>query len=286
LAGFYNRYYKKNNDEADQPLLNFAKLFNLNIDLNIYSKPGTANTYINGYPISTSPPPGLREVVGSAEISNIVVHPDSYIEHPYRFESSLSAISDSLIDKLKSDIDKKYKVSLTEEIRKEMNVEERENLDILEIRKLNLSTSEKKSKRKEVEDYYKSMVNDEYESRREELLSKEDPMVSARERNRQLESGETTLSMDDLLSLATGSGLGRKDSPFTWSDYRALIREIQISMRRVVANLQGSKTKTAFKSFSWRKIAQTATDDQGTMIRSLYHEWWKNYLNIMAKLAS
>jgi hypothetical protein len=286
LAGFYNRYYKKNNDEADQPLLNFAKLFNLNIDLNIYSKPGTANTYINGYPISTSPPPGLKEVVGSAEISNIVVHPDSYIEHPYRFESSLSAISDSLIDKLKSDIDKKYKVSLTEEIRKEMNVEERENLDILEIRKSNLSTSEKKSKRKEVEDRYEKLVNDEYELRREELLSKEDPIVSARERNRQLEGGETTLSMDDLVSLAIGSGVHRKDSPFTWSDYRALIREIQISMRRVVANLQGSKTKTAFKSISWRKIAQTATDDQGTMIRSLYHEWWKNYLNIMAKLAS
>lgn len=272
LAGFYNRYYKKNNDEADQPLINFAKLFNLNIDMNVYNKLGTANTYINGYPICTNPSSGLKEVVESAETSNIVVDSSSYIEHPYRFESSLSSLTDSLLNDLKKKIDKN-KDNLIREIKKDLSA------DISEINKSNLSAGEKKSKIKE-------LVSNEYESRKAELLSKADPVVSARERNRQLESGEITLSIDELFSLATGSGIIRKDSPFSWSDYRALIREIQRSMRRVVANLQGSKTKTASKTISWRKIAQTATDDQGTMIRSLYHEWWKDYLNIMAKLAS
>lgn len=272
LAGFYNRYYKKNNDEADQPLINFAKLFNLNIDMNIYNKLGTANTYVNGYPICTNPSSGLKEVVESAETSNIVVDSSSYIEHPYRFESSLSSLTDSLLNDLKKKIDKN-KANLIGEIEKDLSA------DISEINKSNLSAVEKKSKIKEV-------VSNEYESRKAELLSKADLVVSARERNRQLESGEITLSIDELFSLATGSGITRKDSPFSWSDYRALIREIQRSMRRAVANLQGSKTKTASKTISWRKIAQTATDDQGTMIRSLYHEWWKDYLNIMAKLAS
>lgn len=272
LAGFYNRYYKKNNDEADRPLINFAKLFNLNIDMNIYEKLGTANTYVNGYPICTGLSSGLKEVVETAETCNFVVHPDSYIAHPYRFESSLSSLTDSLLNTLKKEIDKN-KANMIVEIEKDLSA------DISEIKNSNLSAVEKKSKIKEV-------VSNEYESRRAELLSKADLVVSARERNRQLESGEITLSIDELFSLATGSGISRKDSPFSWSDYRALIREIQRSMRRVVANLQGSNTRTASKNISWRKIAQTATDDQGTMIRSLYHEWWKDYLNIMAKLAS
>jgi hypothetical protein len=47
------------------------------------------------------------------------------------------------------------------------------------------------------------------------------------------------------------------------------------------------KVRTASnKNISWRKIAQSVTEDESTIIRSLYHEWWDRYLNVMAKIAA
>ena len=48
-------------------------------------------------------------------------------------------------------------------------------------------------------------------------------------------------------------------------------------------DLWASETKKVGKDLSWRKIAQSATDDDGTIITSLYHRWWDAYLKTLAK---
>ena len=94
------------------------------------------------------------------------------------------------------------------------------------------------------------------------------------------------MTLKELDTLSRKFGTERPSSPFNWSDYRALSMEINANLRKIVANLYNPQTKTALDFISWRKIAQSATDDEGTIIRSLYHKWWEQYLNVMAKLAS
>jgi hypothetical protein len=294
LVGFYNRSYKESGNQADPSLVQFAKLFNLSVDYD-EDKFGLAKTYINGYPICTKPPAGLKEIVESAGSCNFVVDSSSYIEHPYRLEQALASITDSTIKEFMKKLNKSLEsnTALLEKLRADI-LDEKQDLDtpslkerlereLSETRNSRLLTdAKKKSKIKEIEKKYESEIEDllsqKLDAIRSEELLKQDFVINALQMNEDLESGKITLDMDALHSMATGyRSRGAKRSK-----YYDLGRETA----RIISNLFRRETKATFNLISWRKIAQTATDNQGTMIRSLYHEWWEQYLNVMAKLAS
>ena len=52
---------------------------------------------------------------------------------------------------------------------------------------------------------------------------------------------------------------------------------------RIFRELWTSPTKKFSREISGRKIAQIQTDEDGTIIRSLYDRWWDAYLKIVAK---
>ena len=89
---------------------------------------------------------------------------------------------------------------------------------------------------------------------------------------RNLEDGTATMSLKDLVSLEISL---RLDNPSLFKEFSEIM--FRLSKR--------PKTSSD-NNISWRKIAQSATDDEGTIIRSLYHEWWDRYLNVMAKIAA
>lgn len=103
---------------------------------------------------------------------------------------------------------------------------------------------------------------------------KKNPSIIERTRNRNiaLQNGSDSHTIKELL---TFNKRRIKD------DYRALAKE----SRRIMAKLYTSNTKKASNVISIRKMAQSATEDDGTMIIALYHEWWGRYLDTMANLA-
>lgn len=95
---------------------------------------------------------------------------------------------------------------------------------------------------------------------------------SRRERDVALQNGEDSHTIKELLAF----GAGRVNA-----DYRSLAKE----SRHIMAKLYSGNSKKASNVISIRKIAQSATDDDGTIIIALYHEWWGRYLDTMANLA-
>jgi hypothetical protein len=90
---------------------------------------------------------------------------------------------------------------------------------------------------------------------------------------RKLEDGSAMMTIKEILSLE--KSLSIADNPSLYKEFSEIM--LRLSKR--------PKTSSN-KNISWRKIAQSATEDEGTIIRSLYHEWWDRYLNVMAKIAA
>ena len=94
-----------------------------------------------------------------------------------------------------------------------------------------------------------------------------------REYIRNLEDGTATMTLKELMSLE--GSLSRGSNPSLYKEFT----EIMLRLSK--------KARTASnKNISWRKIAQSVTEDESTIIRSLYHEWWDRYLNVMAEIAA
>lgn len=287
LSGFYNRYLKKIGGSPDAPITKFATLFGLKI-----GESNTAESYINGYPMVGKRNPELGSIVSSSEISELLLDSSSYIEHPWRFEHSLSTITADKISDIKKAIIKNIDSDKIKEIEENVWSEksEQEPLSLMERMNQELMSKSKLGDRKSIEEKYRKIVKQIVQEKIDAIVSSEmiknKDISSALERNKALENGEDVVTLEEIWSLSRGSGTIRKDSPFSWSDYRALYMEINHNLRKIIASLNAPEVKKATNLISWRKIAQSATDEQGNMIRSLYHKWWEQYLNIMAKLAS
>jgi hypothetical protein len=284
LAGFYNKRLNSLGGDPDSPLVSFAKLFNLSL-----ADDKRANTYINGYPISLSESGKIEEIVSSAETSNFIIDPSSYIEHPYRLETSLYELTESEILKIKNKLKESVDRSKVEEDILDEKLDG-ESLSLREKKRSESSLAANAAGKKFIENKYNKIIKEKAEIIIEgmisELMIKNEVIAETLARNERMQRGEEVMTLKELDTLSRKFGTERPNSPFNWSDYRALSMEINANLRKIVANLYNPQAKTAFNIISWRKIAQSATDDEGTMIRSLYHKWWEQYLNVMAKLAS
>jgi hypothetical protein len=285
LSGFYERYVKS--FQKDQAITKFATLFGLSIN-----EINQVESYINGLPILSGNSKEMEEIVSSAEPSELLIHPSSYIEHPWRFENSLSYLNQTELVKLRKNIAKTIN---TTEIESDVWNAETEDQPISLISRMRneISSLPPGSKKKDIDaikERYKIEVEKIVERKKEDLIAsimqKEESISNAMARNERIKNGEEVLTLNDLWSLSRGSGTTRKDSPLKGSDYYALAREATSGLRENLARLYATGAKKAMKLISWRKIAQSATDEEGNMIRSLYHKWWEQYLNVMAKLAS
>ena len=268
LSGFYTKYYKSKSFTEDNALKRFADLFKLDIKRD--DQGNEAKSYINGHPINTNNSSAdLQKIISKSQISGFLVDKNSYIEHPYRFMNSLDDITDSELKNIRKRLEKEInKIDLKELVFKE-RIEEIKNLEPGKNRA----------------DIIDNMVKEKFNTLLSEAMRNDPTIKAAFERNDALENGQQTLSIKELISLATGSGINRGISGFNISDYRTLSMEVNANLSRIIANLYSPQTKKAENSISWRKIAQHFSDDDGTMIMSLYRQWWDGYLNTMAKIA-
>lgn len=284
LAGFYNKSLRSKGGSPDSSLVSFAKLFNLSLDDN-----NRAKTYINGYPVSLGDTGKVEEIISSAETSNFIIDQSSYIEHPYRLETSLYELTESEILKIKNKLKESVDSSKVEEDILDEKLDS-ESLSLREKKRAELSLAANAAGKKSIENKYNKIIKEKAEIIIEgmisELMIKNEVIAETFARNERMQRGEDVMTLKELDTFSRKFGTERLNSPFNWSDYRALSMEINANLRKIVANLYNPQTKTALDFISWRKIAQSATDDDGTIIRSLYHKWWEQYLNVMAKLAS
>lgn len=267
LAGFYNRRLKEDIPKERESLEKFAQLFKL--DVGEFG----AKTYINGFPISkyTGFSKTMEQIISNVKTSNFILDSSSYIEHPYKLSSSLSDLSEEKINEIRDRI--------------RSSIYQDKPL-VNEITEKSLEELKDKINDPNYDQMLKGLIISKIERLISEKISEQSEIKEIRAKNKRLQSGEDAPTLEDLDSLARSFGTQRKNSPFSWSDYRALTMEINSNLRKIVSSLYNPQTKTAGKLISWRKIAQSVTDEESTMIRSLYHKWWEQYLNIMAKMAS
>jgi hypothetical protein len=293
LSGFYNRYYKQDGNSESPELKRFAELFKLNID--VVENNHNAKSYINGYPIFNGESEDIKSIMSSASnySKEFCLNQDSFIEHPYRFEYILENMTESEIIKIKKVIEKNIdKEKIKDNIWREERVEGQGSILSRMKGELEKMKGSKAPILKKIREKYEDMVDELTVEKVDEIVNKEflknESVLSQLSRNKKLESGEDTLSLDELLSLAKSFGIVRKERPVgepTISDYRALTMEINSNLRRILANIYNPITKESKDYISWRKIAQFETDNESTIIASQYHKWWDAYLAVMEKLS-
>jgi len=238
-------FYNKNLpiSKNQEKLLKFSKLFKFNID-----DSGQVASYRFGIPASKEFSSSLLKMMNSLEFSEYAVDPNSYLEYPVMLRSSLDDIGETEIKKIVADAEKKVQ-GMISEIKKEVQAK--------------------------TEGMPKEVVEEEI--RREimrvktELIVNHPDLLELRRKMASLSTGEKVLSIQDIISFATKK---------TSIERPRLLAQEGL---RIVRDLWSSPTKKISKNISWRKIAQSATDDDGTIVRSLYHRWWAAYLDILAK---
>ena len=239
-------FYKNNlsNSKNAKKLTELAKLFKLDID-----QLGNIASYRFGIPASKESSSGLSKIMNSLEFSEYAVDSNSYLEYPVMLNTSLDDISDSEMKEIIAEVDKKIK-SMTDQIRS----------DVLE--------KSKDLTKEEVEEEIKKEIL----RVKTDLIINHPTILDLREKLTSLNSGEKVLSIDEIIRFAR--------SKVSIDRPRLLLQEVL----RIVKDLWSSPTKKISKNISWRKIAQSTSDDDGTIIRSLYHRWWAAYLDILSKI--
>jgi len=192
----------------------------------------------------------LTKFLGSIETSEYSVHPESYVEYPAKLTHSLDDLTEVQIKQISKEADNDAK-DLYEEVTRE-------------ISSANPKIS-KKDLAKMVSSHPKII------KRKAEFISNHPIILESRRRASALKEGEEVLSIDRMISLAIAK----------FSTERPMLLAQEII--RIVKELWSSPTKKISGNISRRKIAQIRTDDDGTIIRSLYHKWWDAYLKIVAK---
>lgn len=243
LPGFFEKKQTKDNI-SEATIKEIAKFFN--IELTEY---GVINTHRLGIPKqSTKKQTRISEVIGSCQVSDYSVHKDSYLTYPTRLVHSLSDLPNSTLNKIIKEANDKIK-KMKKEIEERITLESR-GLSKVEIEERILS----EIKRLTIEE-----VNNNQE------------ILESRRRAAALNSGEEVASIYEMANLASAS----TDS--------ARPKELLDETLAIFRDLWTSETKKVGKDLSWRKIAQTTTDNDGTIIASLYRRWWEAYLKTLAK---
>lgn len=221
-----------------------ARFFN--VDLNEH---GVVNTHRLGIPRqSAKKQTRVSEVIGSCQTSDYSVHRDSHIIYPARLTHSLSDLPNSTLNKIIKEANDKIK-----KMKKE--IEER------------IITESEGLSKEEVEERIsleiKRLIIEEVNNNQE--------ILESRRRAAALNSGEEISSIYDMSNIPNSS--------------TDVIRpkELLDETLAIFRDLWTSETKKVGKDLSWRKIAQSTTDDDGTIIASLYRRWWEAYLKTLAK---
>jgi hypothetical protein len=165
LAGFYNKSLKSKGGDPDSSLVSFAKLFNLSLD-----DSNRAKTYINGYPVSLGDTGKMEEIISSAETSNFIIDQSSYIEHPYRLETSLYELTESEILKIKNKLKESVDRSKVEEDILDEKLDN-ESLSLREKKRSELSLAANAASKKSIESKYNKIIKEKAEIIIEGMIS-------------------------------------------------------------------------------------------------------------------
>lgn len=248
LSSFYKKFKEKTGSSKNADKL--EKLIGV-FKLKVEEDSGELVTHRFGVPVfETKSNEELSRFLKSMETSEYSVHPDSYVEYPAKLSNSLDDLTEAQIKQILKEADNDAK-DLYQEVAREIS-----------------SANPKVSKR----DLAKMVSSDSrIVKRKMEFVSNHPIILESRRKASAIRDGEEILSLDRMVSLAV--------SRFSTERPKLLSQEII----RIVKELWTSPTKKISREISRRKIAQIQTDDDGTIIRSLYHKWWDAYLKIVAQ---
>lgn len=243
-------------------------LFKLQVDEN-----DSLVTHRFNMPVIESSSAALEECLKTIELSEYSVHPSSYLEYPAKLSHSLDDLTDGEIkDILKKADDAAEEVTLR--VRAEL-IASNPELTPEYIKKNFKNDPERlKIELNGLSEKIKRLVSSHPEvvRKKQEFISNSVAIQDSRRRAAAINSGERVLSLDDMFKLS------RPDSS---SIERP--RLLAAEGVRIFRELWTSPTKKFSREISGRKIAQIQTDEDGTIIRSLYDRWWDAYLKIVAK---
>ena len=253
LPRFFEKKQTKDKIE-ENTRIELANFFNIELNEN-----GIINTYRLGIPKrSNITRKGISESLASCQLSDYVVDKNSYLTYPAKISNSINDITDVKLNEIFKNVNKKIE-EMSPEIEQRIR-EESVGLSEAEIKE-KISIEKKRLRIKEV-------------NNSEEILE-------SRRRAVALNSGEeiapfNTISYDS----------GKKILGMVYladSEDSKRVRTLTDETLAIFRDLWASETKKVGKDLSWRKIAQSATDDDGTIIASLYRRWWEAYLKTLAK---
>lgn len=233
----------QNKNISRDSLKKLVDLFSLNIN-----EDNNIDVNALGFPKKLTQSIELKKSIGLCVSSEPSINRTSQILFPSKVSHSLSDISSSVLNEIIANAEKKV-LKMIDEITKS-------------IIDKNPSISQ---------DMLAEEISAEKDRRiREEILSNPD-IVKSRNTAEAIKRGDEVPSLSALRDIVESRA--NVERP----------KELQQEMLHIMRDLWASETKKVGKDLSWRKIAQSATDDDGTIITSLYHRWWDAYLKTLAK---
>ncbi len=237
-------FFLRSKNVNEDILKKVAEFFNLQLDEN-----NNVETHMLGTPkASAVKNKKISGVIESCQTSDYAVHPDSHVIYPAKLTHSLNDLTNSALNAILKEARNKVK-------QMRGDVEERITSESVGL------TSEEINQK---------ILNELKRLTIEEVMNHKD-VLESRRKAAALNSGEEVLSIDSIVKASTSVPNIQRPNE--------LIEETL----KIFRDLWTSDTKKIGKDLSWRKIAQSATDDDGTIITSLYRRWWEAYLNTIAK---
>lgn len=273
IPGFYMRLYNKDMVRYITSLRILKEMLHLVTDENEKIKVHGAINYpvINVKTSAAEFKSGVvQAMLGSSEMNSFEVHPDSYLTYPVGLSHSLSDIPDSELAKIQKEAKKeseKYREEVTEQNKDKIN--ELNNLMANELSMAGDSKTLKTKIRARYERKIRLLIDNALLDKQNEYINNHPRIVAARRRAAALSSGEEAITSDEFNKAAK-------------STYNDLLKSLSKEAFHIVTSLYQKKSMALYKDISQRKIAQSISDDSGTIIRSLYNKWWEAYLSIMS----
>jgi len=237
-------FFKRSANIEETILKKIAELFNLELN-----QDRSVVTHRLGTPkLSAAKSKKITGIIESCQTSDYAIHPDSNIIYPAKVTHSLNDLTGSALKVILKEARSKV-AKMRPEIEARI-IEESAGLT-----------------REEID---QKVLNELKRLTTEEVINHRD-ILESRRKAAALNSGEEVLPIDEIVK--TFIPIYDIERP----------RELTIETLRIFRDLWTSDTKKVGKDLSWRKIAQSATDDDGTIITSLYRRWWEAYLNTIAK---
>jgi hypothetical protein len=277
LFDLNSAYRRLSSDKLkSESLILLARLLKLTITEN-----GEIDSYGPfGFPKKKGVDSDFAKILASIDTLETSVDSSSYLEYPTKIVHSLNDLSNEEIKKIIKEADESAEATILKESGFYATMELEKSLE--ENPELNEDALFLKEYRKARETYdqvnkvaRKKILSREENLKKKELLIRDfvqnnPKIVQSREFARAVNSGERLADFGKIYSMKAGADIRRQN-------------DLSLETIRIAKSIYAQNIRRAKNNISWRKFGQSATEDEGNIMKALYHKWWDAYLNIMAK---